>query len=306
MQARRGGDHRAIQPRLPYDAEELLRFFAQRAVASVEEVTEDDAYRRSLRLDNGAGVVELRPRADTVDAAFWLDDAADLLEAQHRARAMLDLDADPTAIAAALGPDPLIGEVVGANPGRRVPGHADGPELAIRAVLGQQVTVKAARTQAERLVAACGEPLEQPVGTVTHLFPAPAAVASQEGAAALAMPAARRRAVIGLAEACASNELDLSPGADQADAVARLSELPGIGPWTTSYIAMRALRDPDAFLTGDVAVQRAIERLGADARPRPLAELAERWRPFGSYAVVHLWASLAAARPATVHRRTSQ
>jgi AraC family transcriptional regulator of adaptative response / DNA-3-methyladenine glycosylase II len=280
-----------LEYRAPLDGDGLLDFLGRRAVPGVEEVA-GGAYRRSLRLPHGAGAVELAPRAGHVRARFWLDDARDVEAAVERCRALLDLDADPRAVRAVLGADEVLGPLVRAAPGRRVPGHVDGAELALRAVLGQQVSLAGAATLARRLVEAYGERLERPVGTVTHLFPSPAAIAAASPDR-LAMPAARQRAVTGLAGALARGEVVLAPGTDREEARRRLLALPGIGPWTANYIAMRALRDPDAFLAADLGVRHALKRLGHDDRPAAAERLAERWRPYRAYAVQHLWASLA-------------
>jgi AraC family transcriptional regulator of adaptative response / DNA-3-methyladenine glycosylase II len=275
----------------PLDGDGLLDFLGRRAVPGVEEVA-GGVYRRSLRLPGGAGAVELSPADGSVRARFWLDDPGDLEAAVERCRALLDLDADPQAVREVLGADELLGPLVRAAPGRRVPGHVDGAELAVRAVLGQQVSLAGAATLARRLVEAYGERLERPVGTVTHLFPSAAAIAGASPDR-LAMPAARQRAVTGLAGALARGEVVLAPGADREEARRRLLALPGIGPWTANYIGMRALRDPDAFLAADLGVRHALKRLGRDDRPAAAERVAERWRPYRAYAVQHLWASLA-------------
>ena len=197
----------------------------------------------------------------------------------------------PSRVLEALGPDPLIGDAVRAAPGRRVPGHPDPGELAIRAVIGQQVSIAAAATVAGRLVTEFGEPLAEPLDGITHLFPAPAALAAL-APESLPMPRARGRALIGLAAALASGDLELAPGADPGAARERLIALPGIGPWTADYVAMRALGDRDAFLASDLGVRRALERLGEDGSPTRAAELAERWRPYRAYALQHLWSTL--------------
>ena len=277
--------------RQPIDVEGLIAFLGQRAVAGVEEVL-DGAYRRSLRLPRGPGVVELGPGRGCVHASLWLHDTRDLAVAAARCRTLLDLDADPQAVIEALGTDPVIGRLVRAAPGRRVPGHVDGDELALRAVLGQQISVPAATTLAARLVAAHGQPLERPVDGITHLFPTAAAIAGVDPAA-LAMPGARARALIGLAGALARGEVRLDPGADRAEAERALLALPGIGPWTVAYVAMRALGDADAFLPTDLGVRRGLEALGHDGRPVVTAAIAERWRPYRAYAVQHLWAQAA-------------
>lgn len=278
----------------PLELGALFAFFARRAIAGIEEVV-DGVYRRSLALPHGAAVVELAAAGEGVRARLWLDDARDRASALARCRALLDLDADPAAVAAALGDDPLIGRLVRAAPGLRVPGAASGHEIAVRAVLGQQVSLAGAATLAGRLVAAHGVLLNRPVGAVTHVFPTSGALAGIDDPAALAMPQARRRALLGLAAALDAGDIVLDdPGADRAEVVRRLLGLPGIGPWTASYIAMRALGDRDAFLPTDLGVRHATAALGADPAPRAVTRLAERWRPYRAYAVQHLWASLAA------------
>jgi AraC family transcriptional regulator, regulatory protein of adaptative response / DNA-3-methyladenine glycosylase II len=296
--ARRNGrppDGGAVVLRLPYraplDADGLIAFLGRRAVPGVEEV-HDGAYRRSLRLPHGPGVVELRPGDGHVRASFHLASLRDLAAAMQRSRTLLDLDSDPQAVLDALGRDRLLGPLVRSAPGRRVPGNVDPDELAVRAVLGQQVSIAGAATLAGRLVAEYGEPLEHPLGSVTHVFPTAAAIAGAHSDR-LAMPTARRRALLGLCSALARRDLVLDAGADRERARRRLLALPGIGPWTAAYVAMRALRDPDAFLPSDLGVRHALERMGQDGRPAAAELLAERWRPYRAYAVQHLWASLA-------------
>ena len=254
---------------------DVLRFLAARAIPGLEEVA-GPVYRRSLEVGHGATVVEIA--ADGI--------RADGPEALARCRRLLDLDADTAAIDAHLGRDPLLAPLVRQRPGLRVPRAVDGFELAVRAILGQQVTLAAARRIGARLVALYGRPLAEPSGAVTHLFPTAAALADADWRA-LGVPRARAGAIRALAQA----ELDLSPGADRAAATRALLELPGIGPWTASYVAMRALGDSDAFPPGDAAVRRALERLGQDGRPAAAQRLAERWRPWRSYALMHLWRS---------------
>jgi AraC family transcriptional regulator of adaptative response / DNA-3-methyladenine glycosylase II len=277
--------------REPLDAESLLAFFGRRAVPGVEEL-DDGVYRRSLRLPRGAGVAEVRAAAEEVPLTLWLDDERDAGVAARLCRDLLDLDTDPVPIARQLGSDPLIGALVRASPGRRVPGHVDGSELAIRAVLGQQVSLAGAATLAGRLVADYGAPLARPVGAVTHLFPTAGALAGADPER-LAMPGSRRRALLGLAAALASGQVILDPGAGRAAAEEALLALPGIGPWTVSYISMRVLRDPDAFIPTDLGVRRALERLGQDGSPASAERIAERWRPYRAYALQHLWSALA-------------
>lgn len=290
----RSQDGRCVSLRLPYrsplDREGLIEFLALRIVPGVEEVV-GGAYRRSMRLTHGAGVIELRVVEQHVHARYWLEDLRDLAAAMQRSRGLLDLDSDPHSVDEALGDDALIGALVRRSPGRRVVGHVDGNELGVRAVLGQQISLRGASTLAGRLVCSYGEPLRSPRGAVTHLFPSAQAL-SEADPDRLTMPLARRRALLALASALAGDRLVLDAGADRADARRRLLALPGIGPWTTEYIAMRALRDPDAFLASDLGVRHALTRLGHDARPAAAERLSERWRPYRAYALAHLWGSL--------------
>ncbi|HTQ92545.1 MAG TPA: AlkA N-terminal domain-containing protein [Streptosporangiaceae bacterium] len=286
--------------RAPIDGERMLGFLAARAIPGVEEVR-DGRYRRTIMLPNGPGILSLAPAAGYVDCELQLEDLRDLTAAVQRCRRLLDLDADPEAVTAFLsasGSDPVLGPLALANPGRRSPGHVDGSELALRAVLGQQVSVAAARRLGARLTAAYGKPLSRPDGPLTHCFPQAETLADADPAA-LPMPRSRALALTGLASALACGELVLDPGAERDRAEAVLLALPGIGPWTASYIRMRALSDPDAFLPTDVGVLDALSRLGAIPAGAPRARaakaaaaLAENWRPWRSVAVHHLWAYL--------------
>ena len=277
--------------RKPFDGDSLFDFLGARAVPGVEELV-DGVYRRTLRLPRGAAIVELTLGYDHIRCGLRLEDLRDLGAAVQRCRRLLDLDADPVAVADVLGADPLLGSLVRSRPGLRVPGSVDGAELAVRAVLGQQISVAGARTLAGRLVARCGQPLSEPLagdGGLTHLFPEPAAIADADLAA---VPAARRGALSNLARALAVGEIVLDPGADREEAERKLVALHGIGAWTASYVAMRALGDPDAFLPTDLGVRRALVRLGQPGDPASATALAERWRPWRAYAVQHLWAAL--------------
>lgn len=273
--------------RLPFEPSNLFGHLAATAVPGVEE-WRDSAYRRTLALPHGPGIVALRPRADHVAATVWLCDPRDLTPAISRCRRLLDLDADPVAIAEVLSADPVLAPLVDAAPGRRVPRSPDGAEFAIRAVLGQQVSTAAARTQTGRLVARLGEPFTDPAGGLTHVFPTMAAIAALPPEQ---IPGPRRRAeaLIRLAVELASGGLDLGPGADRTEARRTLASLPGIGSWTTELVAMRALGDPDALPSGDLGVVRAGQRLGVDR----LDAASEHWRPWRSYATQYLWATLA-------------
>jgi AraC family transcriptional regulator of adaptative response / DNA-3-methyladenine glycosylase II len=292
--SRRGPDERvagAIVLRLPYRApiEEgaLLRFLGARAVPGIEEWA-DGVYTRSLNLPRGPGIAALSAGPGYVRCELRLTDLRDLAAAVQRSRRLLDLDADPTAVQAALGADPLLGPLVRKAPGLRVPGHVDGAEMAIRAVLGQQVSVRAATTLSARLAAKYGPELAAPHGTITRLFPTPAALREAQ----LGMPAARIRALRAVAAALDDGVVDLHPGVDREVTERQLLALPGIGPWTASYVALRALRDPDVFLPTDVGVRHALGRLGVPSDPVSAAGRAEQWRPWRSYALLQLWHSL--------------
>jgi AraC family transcriptional regulator, regulatory protein of adaptative response / DNA-3-methyladenine glycosylase II len=278
--------------RLPLHAGALLRWLAARAVPGVEEI-DGDVYRRSLRLAHGPGVVELRFERAHVACRLWLEDGRDQTGAVERCRRLADLDADPAAVAEHLCGDRLIGPLVAAVPGLRVAGAADGAELAVRAVLGQQVSLPAARTAAGRLVAAYGERLPRPRGTVAALFPAPAALAALDPTR-LPMPRSRATALVGLCTALAIGELRLDAGADRGEARRKLLALPGIGPWTAGYVAMRALGDPDVFLVEDLGVRRALRSLGGPDDARAARAVAAAWSPWRSYATQYLWQALAA------------
>ena len=284
--------------REPFDAAGLLGFLALRAIPGVEHVTED-RYTRTVRTAGGSAVIELIPRpgrgqvllrATLSPAGPSSEPAAGQLAAGQLAagqleagcRRVLDADADPAVTDAALAADELLAPLIRARPGLRVPGSYDGFELAVRAVLGQQVSVAAARTFAGRLAAQHGPPAPpgSPPG-LTALFPGPAELA-QADLSRLGLTTSRQRTLRALATAAAAGRLSLDPGADPAETAARLAELPGIGPWTVGYIMMRA-GDPDRFLPGDIGLRRAMTQLGA------APERAGRWQPWRSYAVIHLW-----------------
>ena len=276
--------------REPFDATHLLAFLSARAVPGVEEVV-GGVYRRALRLARGNGVVSVDLSGPVITCSLVLDDVADVQAAVQRTRRLLDLDCDPASVRAVLGDDPLLAPLVAARPGLRAPGHPDGTELLVRAVLGQQVSVAGARTLARRLVDAHGEPLARPIGGVTHAFPTASTIAEMRPDE-FAMPRARGAALINACAQLADGTIVLDAGSDRAEAVAALEALPGLGPWTAGYIAMRALGGPDVFLPTDIGVRNALRGLGVDSSPRAAAALAERWRPWRSYALHHLWASL--------------
>jgi AraC family transcriptional regulator of adaptative response / DNA-3-methyladenine glycosylase II len=273
--------------RTPFDGRHLLAFLGARALPGVEAV-DGATYRRSLALPHSEATVALTAHADHVWAVFELADLRDLTTAVSRCRRLLDLNADPVAVDETLGADAVLGPLVRRSPGLRVPGTVDGAELAVRAVLGQQVSVAAARTAAGRLVACLGPPLERPGTHVTRLFPPPERIAGA-GADALAMPAARRRTVTELARALAERSLIIDAGADRQELRAQLVSQAGIGAWTADYIAMRALGDPDVLLASDLGVRRALGAPGAPVSPAEVVGRAQSWRPWRSYATAHLW-----------------
>jgi AraC family transcriptional regulator of adaptative response / DNA-3-methyladenine glycosylase II len=275
----------------PLQPDNLFGHLAATAVPGVEE-WRDGCYRRTLGLPHGGAVVALAPapRGDHVACRLTLADPRDRDVAIRRCRRLLDLDADPVAIDAHLARDPQLAVLVAAAPGRRVPGSPDPAEFAVRAVLGQQVSTAAARTHAARLVIAHGEPIADPEGGLTHLFPAPAALARLDPDA-LAMPRARRATLVALVGALAAGELDLGPAATGEAARRGLHALPGLGPWTVEMIAMRALGDRDAFPATDLGVVKAARALGLPTAPAALTAASARWRPWRAYAVQHLWAT---------------
>jgi len=268
--------------RAPLHAEALLGFLAARALPGIEEC-DVTTYRRGLNLPHGSATVALTPGDRWVSATLRLADVRDLAPAVARCRRLFDLDADPVAVDGTLGADPALVAAVHAEPGVRVPRAVDGFELAVRAIVGQQVTVAGARRTLSRLLppAATGE---------LRGFPSAATVAELPDAA-FRMPAARRATIRALAQAVADGKLDLEPGADREESAARLLDLPGVGAWTAGYVAMRAIGDPDVLLPTDVAVRRGARALGLPDSPRALAAHAERWRPWRSYALMRLWRS---------------
>jgi AraC family transcriptional regulator of adaptative response / DNA-3-methyladenine glycosylase II len=296
--AQAGGDGVAVKLgyRPPYDVQAMLGFLRARRVQGVEFVT-DRGIGRTLRLEAGgrlhtgwlAGEFDETRSQVVLHVGDSLRDVLPLVI--HRLRAALDLDADPKTISAVLHASFPDGD------GLRVPGSVDGYELAVRAVLGQQITVAAARTLAQRLVDRFGEPIETPFAALSRLFPAPAVLAQAGGDALgqLGIVRQRQAAILAIAQAVTAKRLKLDGGADVHATVAALKALPGIGDWTAQYIAMRALRWPDAFPAGDVALQKAV---GVTDRKNPLraareAEAASAaWKPWRSYAVIRAWATL--------------
>ncbi|KAK1184811.1 helix-turn-helix domain-containing protein [Streptomyces sp. NBS 14/10] len=272
----------------PYASAEVFDYLGARALAGVEEITGERGarvYRRALRLPNGAGIAEVGEAPGVggwLECRLHLGDLRDLTTATQRVRRLFDLDADPYAVGERLGADPALAPLVALRPGLRAPGAADPHELAVRAVLGQQVSVAAGRRLGEALLAAYGEPLRTPSGGLTRLFPSAERLA---GAALseLGMPDARRDTVRAVSAALADGAVRLDLGADRDDAEKALLGLRGVGPWTAGYIRMRALSDPDVLLTADVAVRAGMRATGAAAVD------SESWRPWRSYAMHHFW-----------------
>ena len=277
--------------RPPYDVREMLQFLQQRGLVGVEQIdVAAHTVARTLRLDDdtrGWIACRFEPEQHRVQVRVADSLAPQLPRVIARVRAWLDLDADPAAIHAVLGADfPALA-------GLRVPGTLDGFELAVRAVLGQQVTVAAARTLTTRLVERFGTPLATPIDGLTRLFPSPAALAAASGdeLGQLGLVRQRQAAIHALAQAVSSGQISLHAGADVAATMDALKALPGIGAWTADYIALRALRWPDAFPSGDVALQKALAPEGQRLTARAAEGRAERWRPWRAYAVIRAWHS---------------
>ena len=279
----------------------MLSFLGARAIPGVEAVS-GNSYRRTIAIGDVSGVVSVTPAGkDRVNVAVRFPDMAALPQIIARVRRVFDLAADPDTIGAHLALDPVLAPLVAARPGLRVPGAWDGFELAMRAIFGQQITVPAATGLLGRLVQAHGEPL--PVTTkdgegLSHLFPLPARLATAD-LADLGLPKARIVAVTSMAQAIAADPMIFSRGASLEEAIAKLRLLPGIGEWTAQYIAMRELREPDAFPAADIGLLLVMAAAdGQRPSPAELLSRAERWRPWRAYAALHLWAAGIAAGPA--------
>lgn len=276
--------------RTPFGYAGIFGHLAATKVPGCEEVR-DGVYRRSLRLSFGSAIAGLRPAGDHVLCQLALDDLRDLPTAIARCRRLLDLDADPEAVDAVLAADPDLAPVVAKAPGQRIPRTVDEAELAVRAVLGQQVSTRAASTHVGRLVAAYGRPIADPAGTLTHIFPSVEDLADINPVH-LAVPKARQRTLSALIAGLCDGTIGLDSGTDWAGAREQLLAVPGIGPWTAEVIAMRALGDPDAFPAGDLGLRLAAKRLGLPVDGRALVAHGARWRPWRSYATQYLWTTL--------------
>jgi AraC family transcriptional regulator, regulatory protein of adaptative response / DNA-3-methyladenine glycosylase II len=276
--------------RPPFDWEGILRFIELRALEGVEYVA-DNEYLRTVQLGAHRGWIRIRHRSERNTLLVELPHALTpvLPALLGRLRHLFDLSARPDIIAAHLARDPALADIVERHPGLRVPGAFDGFELATRAILGQQISVRAATTLAGRVMDAFGEPIGTPHAALRRLSPTPQTIAavSEDALAALGIVRTRARSIIVLAQEIASGRLDLSAGADPERTIAQLVTLPGIGPWTAHYIAMRALRWPDAFPKEDIVLQKQLGGVSAAEAER----MSQPWRPWRSYATLHLWRS---------------
>lgn len=299
MPPRRSPPALRVPYRPPLDWRSLHAFLAARAVPGIERI-EPGVYLRAVATSDGPSILQVCPAADGRALELRLDPPRPGARADvvARVRRMFDLDADPAAVAAALGRDPILGESLRARPGLRVPGGWDPYEVLVRAVIGQQVSVAAAAQLAGRIASSCGAalPATECAAGLTRLFPAPAALAAVNPEA-LPLPRTRASALVALAAAVASGELELVARGSLEASLAALRGRPGLGPWTAQIVAMRALRERDAFPAGDLGVRRALGRPGAPVPEAEALARAEAWRPWRAYAAQHLWAMDAEGRP---------
>lgn len=289
--ARAREDARAIElsiaVREPFDWEALLAFLGARAIPSVE-IVDGATYARTFRIGEAHGTIRARRTLTGLALEVRAEGKPDLFEIAMRARRLFDTDADPLAITDHLAKDPRLARRVRARPGLRVPGAWDGFELAVRAILGQQVTVRGATTLAGRLVASLGDPIATADARLTHVFPSAARV-RELSAKDVGVPEARARSIARVADEVARGRLVIG-ASSSADELARaLVATPGIGPWTAGYVAMRAAREPDAFPSGDLVLCKRASTDGTKVTPKQLEAIAEAWRPFRAYAAMHLW-----------------
>ncbi len=290
-----------LSHRCPFDWRGLLDFLVMRAVPGVEAV-DGDRYLRTFRLGELAGIIRVRQVAEGslelgIQFATAPQRLPSLLPLVQRVRRLFDLDADPAAIAERFASDPVLGPRISARPGVRLPGSFDAFEVAVRAVLGQQVTVKGASTLAGRLVASFGDRVPEELVSqdsqcgLSHYFPWPETLAAAD-LRPIGLPAARAATIRGLAAAVASGELGFDPALELDELVTQLERLPGIGEWTAHYVAMRALGLPDAFPAGDLGLRKAVGRAGAPETAARLKARAESWRPWRAYAAILLWSHM--------------
>ncbi|TMM17500.1 MAG: helix-turn-helix domain-containing protein [Actinobacteria bacterium] len=282
--------------RPPLDWPRMVEFVQPRTTPGVEVVSHD-RYRRTVEIDGEAGEIELVliPDQPRLVLRMLTPSRAPLRRVTTKARRLFDLDADPLRIAADLGPSDILAPLVKARPGLRVPGAWDPFELSVRAVLGQQISVRAATTLAGRLVEAYGRPIDDSPSGLTHLFPRPQALADAD-LRAIGATGSQERAIQAISAAIAAGELALDASRGLEDFAERFCRLPGVGPWTAHYVAMRGLREPDAFPADDLGLRRALaDRRGPTSAPA-LAKLSEQWRPWRAYAAMYLWMSPRATR----------
>ena len=278
--------------RPPYDWDSLISYLSARATPGVE-LAEKSSYRRTIRLGKRQGVIEVVPSAaeNNLQLRVWFPDPKALYSIAGRIRRLFDLDAVPDEVGGRLSGDALLAPLVESRPGLRVPGCWDGFELAVRAILGQQVTVKGATTLAGRLVEKYGDRFEGFEEKGLRAFFPTARRLARANLSSIGLPKARARTIRALARAVADGKLSVDASSDRDDCTQRLLQIPGIGPWTAEYVAMRALGDPDAFPAGDLGLLRAASN-GNKPNPARLAERAAEWRPWRAYAAMHLWKTL--------------
>jgi AraC family transcriptional regulator of adaptative response / DNA-3-methyladenine glycosylase II len=274
----------------PFDGVAVVRFLSRHQVPGLEHV-HGNSYTRALALEHGDAIVTLTPASAGVTCVLELEDLRDLTAAAARCRRLFDLDADPAAVRAHLGNVPVIGELVREHPGIRIPGTVDGFELAVRTVIRENNTPEATREAASAIVRRFGRQLSLVSDLVTHNFPTAERLAAVDPKD-LGVDCVRARAIHVLATKVAAGEIALDAGAELDESISKLLAVPGVGPWIASYLAMRVLGDPDAFLYGCQRLERALKRLGVAAETPAIAAAAEQWRPWRSYAVAQLWRSL--------------
>jgi AraC family transcriptional regulator of adaptative response / DNA-3-methyladenine glycosylase II len=291
----RGGDNAAdrglgfeISLKLPFrgvlHVPWMRWFLTDHAAPGIEEVRGGD-YRCTVRLPHGPGIIraQIEPEGQQVCARFQLTDARDLTAAVNRTRRLFDLDADPETVDQALAKAaPQLAGQIARSPGLRLPGGGDPAELILRTMIGQQISVAAARTHTSRLAEALGEPIQDQAGTLNRLFPTPEAIVADAGAS-LRGPAVRKQAILAVAQALSNGKLAPHTGMSSTELRRRLLELPGVGPWTSDYVALRFLGDPDVLLDTDLVVKRGAESLGIDLKDT------SRFAPWRSYLCLRLW-----------------
>ncbi|HKF55022.1 MAG TPA: DNA-3-methyladenine glycosylase [Blastocatellia bacterium] len=282
-----------IPVRPPYDWNPIIRFLQPRAIPGLETVN-SQSYKRAFRIGSTRGLLEVRPSVEEhcLDLTLPPGPRSDLDRITASVARLFDCNADPMPIYGHLSRQTLLTSIVALDPGIRVPGAFDGFEIAVRAVLGQQITVRAATTMSGRLVACYGSPLEESEsGEIARLFPA-SEVLVRADLTRIGLTRAKARAIAGLAEAHLSEPALFEPSSDPAASIARLMEIPGVGQWTAQYIAMRALKHPDGFPASDLGLRRAVSGGGNLVSSEELEEQSSAWRPWRAYAAMHLWASL--------------